>query len=495
MHKVWQWTERRYPHLASRPLLCALPAFFAGLLATYSPLALAWVALTLLLNRRALPISLILLTVGFIRAQFTPQTSEMPIGEQTFVGRVINTPSLTRSAQTFLLQTESATVLVTARARNLLSAGDLIELRGSVRPIVEYSDSKTQQTDRQWLRRGVRYRCSAFSSGSVQVLEPGGGFASLGSTWRTKTWNILREHLDQDRAALAMGVVAGQQSLVTPETIEAMQKAGTLHMLATSGYNVMLFVLCVVGLLSLLPIHRSLQVLIACLVLLVYVAAVGGKPPILRASISAAIMLSAFLFRKNPDMLSALAASSVVCALVDPAAVFDIGYHLTFVILLFLCLYGGRMNDFILKWRSLIKSRLAKLAAVRIAQVFGVTIICQLAAAPLLAAHFGTVSLIAPVANVITFLSVPVIYVGVFLAQLLDPLLPSASQFVSQAITGPGASWMASVNQFFASAPGASASFTPIPGWIAVSLYALAALLSRPHVRTHFDEEDAKLGP
>ncbi len=431
--------------------------------------------------RKRLGIAVAALLLGLARANLALHGSPLKTGEYTLRGTVASTPNVGFSTQTFLFDIGQDTMLASATADAALCAGDFIELHGTVRPIVPYSDDPSGGLlANYWLRRGITRRISTAWIGGLRIIEPGGGIASIGGAWRNRTWELLRSQLDADRAGIAMGIVAGQQSLVDPGILRDMTRSGTLHLIATSGYNVMLLAgLAFMGL-SALPIHRSVQILLVVLVLIVYLAAVGDRPSILRATIMAVVMLCAYIFDRAPDVLSALAFAAVVCALIQPASVFDAGYQLSFIVLLALALYGPACFDFINRKTAPVSNAQLRWFLRWALAIVGTTLLCELGAAPILAAHFGQVSVVAPVANLLTVVAVPAVYAGVFLSQIFAPLLPGVSDFVAAWVVGPASGWIETCNRALAKPVWAAATFSPIPGWVAALAVACIVLFSRP---------------
>ena len=133
---MWQKIETRYPHFCQRPLIACLPAFFAGLLALYSLWFLLLVTLSIALSRRHLWLSFALMLMGFSRALFAPTPGpELAPGHYQVTGYVSETPNLRLRSQSFVLRSESRSILVTARSSQWLMAGDYVKVTGNVAPI------------------------------------------------------------------------------------------------------------------------------------------------------------------------------------------------------------------------------------------------------------------------------------------------------------------------------------------------------------------------
>ncbi|MCH8274320.1 MAG: ComEC/Rec2 family competence protein [Armatimonadetes bacterium] len=479
---MWVWVERRYGHLASRPLLAAVPTFLADLLIPFSAWFLLLAVPSFLLCRRWMLLAVALLLLGLVRGHFAVRPPDpLPSGEYTFRGRVVNTPTLAQRSQRFVLDVGDRRILVYARAERLLVAGDWVEVSGQLERIVHYSDQGPFNRQAHWERRGINQQISAAWGGALEVVEPGSGLATLGSAWRNASWERLRRHLPRRYAGVTMGILAGQQSLVDEDVKENMRRSGTMHLLATSGFNVFLVALGLMWLLSHLPIPRSAQVAVVILLLIAYAGAVGGRPSVIRAAIMASLFLSAYLFRRSPDGLSALAAAAILFLLVEPGAIWDVGFQMSFLAVLAILLFVPQG----FRWMRGVLERKVQNKGVRLALNWAgtlllTTVVAQLGSAPLTAHYFGIVSLIAPISNLMTATAVPFIYIGAMSAQVAGLVWEPLSLGLDLMITGPFAAWIDWVNARLGSPGWAALEFNPVSVWWVGAYYAGLILLSRP---------------
>ncbi|HWP30747.1 MAG TPA: ComEC/Rec2 family competence protein [Fimbriimonadales bacterium] len=403
----------------------------------------------------------------------------LPTGWKRIVGVVSNTPTHEEKLQRFVLRVRNESVLVFAPKEFLVAAGDKVSVTGELERIVEYSGFPKSSAS-FWKRRGVNYSMNVAYSGNFEMLSPGDGVLTLGSLWFYDTWQRLRRHLPEREAGATIGMLAGQQGLVDKSLMENMQRAGTFHMLSTSGANVLIIVGALFLLLSHLPIPRALIVAVILFILIAYMGGVGARPPVVRATLMTLVMLISSAFGKSPDGLSAWAAAGMGYAVYEPGAIWDVGFQLTFMIVLSLLLYLPHVLFFV---RRVAKSFSMKgLGVVCVWLFIGVmtTLIAQITAAPLLMMNFGNVSLIAPLANLLTAPFIPFLYLGNSLAQIGAPFSESLSYGFDRLITGPFASWIASVSDVLGSFPWAAIKTASLPGSLAVVYFLGLILLSRP---------------
>jgi competence protein ComEC len=466
-------------------LVATFPWFIAGLWAPVSLSFVWWVLVGALVAHRFWGLCLIAMGLGVLRGFWVPVEPEpLPAGEYTLRGYVRSTPVLRKGSQSFILDIGDRRLLVNTTGHRFLAPGDLVEVQGVVKRIATYTEDKGFDRRAYWGWRGVWQEVSTAYVGGVSVLEPGWGIGVWGAEWRDRMWKRLRRHLPDDSAGLVMGVIAGQGTLVDKETYEAMSRAGTLHLLSTSGFHVLLLAGLVGGLLRLLPVPRPLQIGVIFLVLSFYSAGVGGRPPIVRASLMAGAFLSAYLFNRIPDGLSALALAAYIVLFLEPGAIFDAGFQLSFIVTTALVMYMPWVYSWMKRFvEEKVQNRAVGWVLLSVGASLATTVVAQLASAPILAHHFGQVSLIAPIANLLSAVVVPLIYVGSLAAQVAEVFSEALSQGLDLAITGSFVGWMQGVNGYLGNLSWSAVTFSPAPGWVAWMGCALVVFLGpRPGI-------------
>jgi competence protein ComEC len=254
------------------------------------------------------------------------------------------------------------------------------------------------------------------------------------------------EPFDDSRALLA-GFLIGDISRIPELDIEAMRRSGLAHFVAVSGSNVALFLsLLAVGAgpLALGPRRRAVVGLIG---LPVYAAATGFEPSVMRASLMAGLALTGRLVGLVLEAWQLLAVAVAGLVLYDPALTSNVGFQLS-VAATAGVLVGARWPV-----RGLVRRALA------------VTMGAQLAVAPLIMFHFGSVPLLSPLVNL---LAAPLVTVSTGLA---------AVGVAGLAFLVEPASWLASL--VLSLARGAAGwpqlSLLPLVGVVSVGVICLVA--------------------
>ncbi|MEW5883407.1 MAG: ComEC/Rec2 family competence protein [Armatimonadota bacterium] len=465
----------RYRHFAARPIIAMALAFAAGGWLVYSPYLILLLPVALLLGRGRLVLVCCLFALGMARTLPTAGGASLfPDGMRAVSGRVATMPEMGVGHQRFILRTERGGVLVYASDKRMLAPGDSVRATGWV------SELRGEQTE-FWRRRGIRQRIHASYPGSgVEVLHQGPPLSLAAAQWRQSVWKTLRAHLPYEPASVAMAILFGQDRLLPERTAENMRQAGTYHLVATSGFNVLILVAGLMLLLCHLPVPRWAQIGLALALLGIYAFAVGMNPPIVRAISMAAIYLSAMFFFRIPDALSAWGAAALAYLSVHPFAVLDAGFQLSFGVVLALILYLPPALRAVTSWSERRFRRAAvRMAVVALSAPVLTTVVAQVAALPILSHHFGELSLIAPIANLFTGAAVPFVYIGNAASLLFRPLSEPLSSGFDLLITGAFSQWIASVNAFFADLPYSSVRFPPLPAWAGALGFLWVPLFSR----------------
>src|SRR4051812_45596879 len=274
-----------------------------------------------------------------------------------------------------------------------------------------------------------------------------GGIAGIVDATRRRAEAAVAAGLSSGRAALARGMVLGEDGDVSEDTRDDFRRSGLAHLLAASGQNVAL--LCALALPLLMVAGASQRVRVAVLLPLValYVALAGSGASVTRAGVMAAASLFAIaVSRRSSAAYSLLLAAAVTLAL-NPRASGDPGWQLSFAAV------AGMLT-----LAPIIQPSLRRLPR-PLAEAVGATLAATLATSPLLAHEFGAVSLAALPANLLAFPAVvPVMWIGISeiaieqLAAVAPPLAPIVHglEGVAAPLSALGLHWVAAIAARFA---------------------------------------------
>ena len=248
--------------------------------------------------------------------------------------------------------------------------------------------------------------------------------------------------LDPPLAALARGMVLGEDEEIPDRMSDDFKRSGLAHVLAVSGQNVTLLAVLAWFMLGLLHIERRSRLIAVLGLICLYVPLTGAGPSIVRAgAMGAAGTVAALAGRPSSRWYSLLLAAAVTLGL-DPRAWQDVGWQLSF----------AAVAGIFLLSPSLVRA-LAPLPG-PLAQGIALTIAATLATAPLMSLHFGRVSLVSLIANVVALPAIaPVMWLGMLTSAAAQMSLVPAE--LLNAVDAYLLGFVASVAHSSAALPGA----------------------------------------
>ncbi len=190
-----------------------------------------------------------------------------------------------------------------------------------------------------------------------------------------------------------------------------MSRAGFLHVVAVSGMHIAFLV----GLIQLL-FGKTWRSSLFCLLLVwLFVLVTGSSPSAVRAAVMQSFLLTAPLVRRENDPLTSLSAALALLLLMNPYAAGSVSLQLSFSAMAgILCLSEPLQNSL----SSVFPERLA----LRLRGPIGTaasTLSVLAFSVPFMAWHFGFVSLLSPVSNVLGLWAVSLCFCGGYLSCLL----------------------------------------------------------------------------
>jgi competence protein ComEC len=290
-----------------------------------------------------------------------------------------------------------------------------------------------------------------------------GGLLGAVDGVRDRAQDVLRRGPPPADAALLEGMVLGQDAALPTAVREDLRAAGLAHLVAASGANVMLLaglagiVLAAAG----MPIRPRRVALVGLIGLYVLVA--GAGPSIVRAGIMGGAGILALAASRPASRWYGLGLAAAVTLALDPWAVADPGWEMSFAAVLALVLIAPRLQ----RWAA------ARGLPRGVAEAIAVAGCATLATAPIAAAHFGRTSIVAVPANLAAAPAVaPATWLGMAGAAA-GQIAPAAARPLVELAATPTA-YVRWVGQTAAGVPGADREL-PWPLVLAVSAAGLAA--------------------
>lgn len=303
----------------------------------------------------------------------------------------------------------------------------------------------------------------------VSVLTGAGGWpwqrALLQLNQRAQ--QVIQRSLPEPHASLLIGILLGVQSTLPAETREAFTATGLSHILVISGWNITIIIVGVSSLLATLGLGRKQAAAASLPLIALYVGFVGFSPSVARAALMGSLVVLATLVDRESEAWTSLGVACAAMTIWEPLILWDIGFQLSALATagLFACArpLEQRLARLPLLGRPGARWALEPLTA---------TLAASTLTLPIIMYHFGRLSLIAPLANVLILPVVPYAMLCGALATLAGLLWLPLGEALAL-LVWPLLDWMIRLARLLAGVPGASAMLPPFgAGWV-WSYYAL----------------------
>lgn len=302
-------------------------------------------------------------------------------------------------------------------------------VRLSKAPRVDFGDTLVFRCEAETPEpiEGFRYDLLLQSRGILAVcpfpasvdIRPGeGGWRGALFAFKSSVNETLGRILPEPHASFASGLLFGGSNALPSGVREDFSRTGVSHIVAASGYNVAIFSALLLTLLMRSPLGRRRSIPLVAVLVVLYVFLAGASAPIVRAGIMGLIALAGLALGRAASMRNVLAFAAVLMLLENPRLLFDdVGFQLSFVATVGLVVLSSRIEPYF--------TFLPQTAGLR--EAFVASLSAIIATTPILLWHFGTLSIVAPLVNLLILPAIP--YLMLFSA------LGAAVGFVS---TSPG---------------------------------------------------------
>ncbi|MCY3979528.1 MAG: ComEC/Rec2 family competence protein, partial [Chloroflexi bacterium] len=357
--------------------------------------------------------SLIAFFAGGFRQSLAPASSEIAAYNGhggTITGLVVSQPRLREDRVQFRLASEnifanseltgtSGLVLVEADRGAEVQYGDRIRATSKLAlPATWDTFSYADYLGRQ----GV---FSIMQNAGLEVVDSGYGSPLIASLLKLRTvvQRSIASALPEPQAGLLTGILLGDEDGISRKLKDDFSRVGASHVVAISGFNMVIVSGIVVRVMStLFRRNRVVVTLNALSVIAVYALFVGASPGILRAALMSGLLVVGSQLNRKTFVPTSLAFATLLLSLGDPSVLLDIGFQLSFLAVLGLSLFADPLSA---RFRRLL-DRLLPIRAASVVHSFLnepliVSIAAQITTLPLIILYFGRLSLVALPVNIL----------------------------------------------------------------------------------------------
>jgi len=279
-----------------------------------------------------------------------------------------------------------------------LSGGEKVEI-SDVMPVVP-SDERF----RRYLYNQEILTLITAGPSQVRIVEPAPFIPRTLASIRKEVRKRAFRFLDQEEAALLLGILLGEQKSI-PSLIQTdFSRAGVSHILAVSGEHVAMLALICVWVAKLLKLKTRNRYLLTTGCVVFFVLITGSKPSALRASLAIGIGIIGWLIGKEKHLVASLSAAALILLIYNAFFLFDIAFQLSF---------GASLAIAVLAPILELQFSHFPVSSFYSFKLLLVTAAVQIGLAPIVMYHFGELSVISVIANVfIVPLVMPILSLG-----------------------------------------------------------------------------------
>ncbi len=314
-------------------------------------------------------------------------------------------------------------------ARNVsLDYGDAVRLTGQLTTPEDATNPGAFSWRDYLARRAVYCELRVKRPGAATILGGGSPNPFLRLAWQVRkaALRAIDSSLPPSEAAVLSGVLIGHRVDLPPGLLADFVHTGTVHILASAGLHVGILAFWLERLLQKLTLPRKAQAVLLIASLLLYALVCGGRPAVVRAVLMAALYFGAALFEREPDGPTAVGAAALIILAIQPTALLEPGFQLSFLTIATLAVTMPVWNGFWHPRLSQIKPGWLAKPAEWMVDGFGLSLLAQLGALPIMASAYSEVSLTGWAANALVvpllFLLIPLGFAGIGLWALSHTL-------------------------------------------------------------------------
>lgn len=310
-----------------------------------------------------------------------------------------------------ILEGGQGRILIKTRTANF-AYGDLLLLKGEFQEPENFSDFDY----RGYLAKEGIYSVVNYPQIKIIKRDQGSFIKSFLFKMKKSFEKRIDELFPDPEASFLKGLLFGEKTSFSPEFKEHLQKSGASHLVALSGYNVTIIIQAILFLLLFLGLSRRFSFWLAIIFIISFILMTGASASVVRAGLMGILVILSQFFGRLYFARNALFASLFLMTCFNPKILrFDPAFQLSFSATLGLIylfpfyqkIFQAQKSSFF-NWR----------------ENLAVTFSAQTAVLPLLIIHFGYLSLISPLVNLLLLIFIPLIMSLGFFVVFLSFIFP-----------------------------------------------------------------------
>ena len=325
------------------------------------------------------------------------QTDEKVILE----GIIVNEPEQRINQQKFEFKTKEipGKILVTTELYPQYDYGDKLKINGKLREPSQFEDFDY----RQYLAKDNIY--SVIYSPKVTLLakNQANWFYQRIFNFKNKLRKVIDKTLLPPQSSILKAIFLGDKWGLSNNLKEKLNITGTRHIVAISGMHMIIMSQILLFLALAMGLWRGQAFYFVLILLVIYIVMIGAPASAVRAGLMAGLLLLAQKIGRLRSADRAVVFAATAMLAINPSLLkADVGFQLSFMATLSIIYLKPILDKKIIKWPN----------PWRLKDILTMTLAAQLGTLPILIFHFGRLSLISPLANLLIVPFLPVIMIS-----------------------------------------------------------------------------------
>ncbi|MDD5760446.1 MAG: ComEC/Rec2 family competence protein [Candidatus Pacebacteria bacterium] len=284
--------------------------------------------------------------------------------------------------------------------------GDKLKIKGKLEPLKEFYSYNSIIVSGRMSYPKIELVSSSDSKFSFQKTA---------LSFKNKITHLLQRIIPEPQASLLNSILLGGKHNLTASLEEEIRKSGLSHIIVVSGLHLSIITQMLSNLLGVFCLGNLLNFIISCLFLLGFSLMVGFNSSIIRAAIMAFLLVLSRLNFRLYNPLNALFLAALVMVWFNPLVLFlDLGFQLSFLATTGILLFYPLWNQSHFWQQSFFNNRGAKIIKETTLSCFSAMVLVV----PWVMFKTQSISLVAPLTNILVVPLVSLIIAGGFITAL-----------------------------------------------------------------------------
>ncbi len=245
-------------------------------------------------------------------------------------------------------------------------------------------------------------------------------------TLRRSIISAVQKALPEKSAGMLCAMLLGDTDYLEDNIMENFRATGIAHLLAVSGLHISLLTFTLSGVLRQLKFSPRLNSTFTMAFIIIFMAVTGFSPSVTRAGFMHLMSLISGLILRDSDSLTSMSLGVLVILVINPMSAADVGLQMSVCSTFALITMADRVKEILSDLLKNIKigrsGRLSFRLRAHIIQTLSTTITAALCTVPLSAIHFGRISLISPLANLLCVYAATIFIITGIIASIINTI-------------------------------------------------------------------------